>query len=696
MRQRQGRRGSKKKASTSELTVGPWKLSVPAALALIALATFAAYLPAMRGEPLWDDHSHLTRLELQSFNGLYRIWFDLGATQQYYPLLHSAFWLEHRIWGDYAPGYHIINVVLHIAAVVLAYSILARLKVPGALLAAAIFALHPVMVESVAWISEQKNTLSAVFYLSAMLTYLNFDQSRDRIYYAAAIGLFILGLMTKTVTASLPAALLVIFWWQRGTIVWRRDVAPLIPFFVLGATSGLFTYWVERKLIGAEGASFELTVIQRGLLSGRVIWFYVGKLVWPANLIFSYPRWTIDPTQMWQWSFSIAALMLTAALWAMRKRWRAPLAGWLFFCGTLFPVLGFLNVYPFVFSYVADHFQYLASLGIIVLAATGIVNVSNFLPASARWVSLAFAILLVAMLGVATFRQSRVYFDALEFYQTIVERNSSSWMAHNNLAMELEDANRQSEAIEHYRTAVRLKPDYVEAHTNLGYALVRNGRIQEGIDEMQAALTLDAEFLPAHYNLGLTFLELGRLAEAIEQFEYIVRRKPDFVGVRTNLGVARIHQGEFTLAMEQFRMALTSDPTDATAQSNLGLLLSERDGLNESLAHLQNAVQLQPNVASFRNNYGVALHKAGRLREAIEQHQEALRLDPNFLQAYMNLAQALGEADRSDEAIAAARKAIELASANGQAAVVDQVNTWLTHYQIELRRGAKAAPSGVE
>ncbi len=341
---------------------------------LVLLLTLVVYWPALNGSLLWDDDAHLTRAKLQSIDGLRRIWFQMGATQQYYPLLHSAFWLEHRLWGDSVLGYHLINVVWHMLAVTLVYAILTRLKICGALLAAAIFAVHPVMVESVAWITEQKNTLSAVFYLSSMLVYLKFDQSRRPTNYCLAVVLFVLGLLTKTVTATLPAALLVIFWWQRGKLSWRRDVLPLLPFFAVGAVAGLLTAWVERTQIGATGSDFELSFLARCALAGRVIWFYLGKLFWPANLIFIYPRWTIDPTQAWQWIFSAAALALTIALFILHKRWRAPLAGWLLFCGTLFPVLGFLNVYPFVFSFVADHFQYLASLGIIVLIASAIAS----------------------------------------------------------------------------------------------------------------------------------------------------------------------------------------------------------------------------------------------------------------------------------------------------------------------------------
>ena len=252
---------------------------------LIFGATFLAYLPAVHGGFLWDDEGHVTKPELQSFHGLVRIWGEVGATQQYYPLLHSAFWVEHRLWGDSLVGYHLMNLLLHAGAACLVVAIMRRLALPGAGLAGLLFALHPVCVESVAWISEQKNTLSAVFYLGAMLAYLHFDRDRRRSHYYLALGLFLLALLSKTVTATLPAALLVIFWWQRARLDWRRDVLPLAPWLLLGACGGLFSAWMERTIIGAGGAEFALTPVQRGLVAGRAICFYLGKLAWPASTL---------------------------------------------------------------------------------------------------------------------------------------------------------------------------------------------------------------------------------------------------------------------------------------------------------------------------------------------------------------------------------------------------------------------------
>ena len=228
---------------------------------LLLCATLAAYSPALNGGLVWDDDGHVTKPALQSLHGLGRIWFEVGATQQYYPMLHSAFWIEHRLWGDSVLGYHLTNVFLHVMAACLVVWIMRRLSLPGAWFAGFLFALHPVCVEAVAWIAEQKSTLSAVFYLGAAIAYLRFDQTRRKTLYFYALGLFVLALLSKTVTATLPAALLLVFWWQRKRVGWKRDVRPLLPWFALGAAAGLFTAWVERRYVAAEGPDFELTLL---------------------------------------------------------------------------------------------------------------------------------------------------------------------------------------------------------------------------------------------------------------------------------------------------------------------------------------------------------------------------------------------------------------------------------------------------
>ncbi len=330
------------------------------------------YSPALSGGFLWDDPDNITPPELRSWSGLPRIWFQWGATQTYYPVLHTLYWVEQKLWGDATLGYHLASILFHSISVCLVYWIVRRLKIPGALLAAAIFAVHPVYVESIAWITEQKNTLSGMFTLASILVYLRFDDSRRRATYAGALGLFLLALESKATAVTLPVALLVILWWKRDRLSWRRDLAPLLPWFALSLLVGLFTIWYERVYVGVQGQQFELSLTQRCLLASRAVWFYLGKLFWPADFTFIYPRWELDPIEAWQYLYLAATLALLAIAWLLHRRSRAPLAALLFFLGTLFPLLGFFPTYIFSYTYVCDHFQYLPSLGIVVLVSAGI------------------------------------------------------------------------------------------------------------------------------------------------------------------------------------------------------------------------------------------------------------------------------------------------------------------------------------
>ncbi len=692
----------------------------PVGLVLVLLTVGLVYLPALNGGMLLDDDSHITKPELQSIGGLYRIWFELGATYQYYPLLHSAFWFEHKLWNDSVLGYHLVTLLWHMLAVSLVYCILVRLKIPGALLAAAIFALHPVMVESVAWMSEQKNTLSAVFCLSAMLVYLKFDESRQRSYYFTALLLYVLGLLTKTViTATLPATLLVVFWWQRGTLSWKQDVKPLAPFFVLGAMGGLVTAWVERKLIGAEGVDFELTFLQRVLVAGRVIWFYLSKLVWPANLAFFYPRWDINPREWWQWLFPIATLGTFVGLWAMRRRWRGPLAAWLLFVGTLVPVLGFLNVYPFIFSFVADHFQYLASLAIIVLFSAGIATGLERASLPLRRAGTALCILMVGTLAALTLRQSRVYADVVTLYRATIERNPDCWAAHNNLGTILSAQGQREDAIEHFRAAIRVRPDYFEGHTNLGTALAATGQLPEAFEHLHKAIELQPESVAAHRNLGNALSNAGRQAEAIDEYQAAlmlrpedpltlnslgaalttigrlpqaiehlrnaVRLNPDFAEARGNLGNALVRSGNISEGIAELQRAVALEPHDAWTVSNLGIALAQAGRETEAIQQLRRAVQISPS-AYAHNNLGAALMRSGELSQAIDQYRAAIRLNPDFVQAYANLAEVLKLSNRSQEAIVIAEKGIEIARSTGDNSLTMQLEKWLTQLQAELRR----------
>jgi tetratricopeptide (TPR) repeat protein len=594
---------------------------------VILLAVLVAYGPALRGDFLWDDTGHVTHPELSSLGGLFRIWFEPGATQQYYPLLHSAFWLEYQIWGEAPAGYHLVNVLWHSLSACLLIVLLRRVSVPGATLAGLVFALHPVCVESVAWISEQKNTLSTVFYLAAALAWLRFEDDRKPARYAVTTLWFSAALLTKTVTATLPAALLVLAWWRRGRLSWRGDVLPLLPWLALGVAAGLGTVWFEANHIGAQGDDFALSGVERGLLAGRVVWFYLGKLVWPAGLAFFYPRWTIDTGAWWQWLFPLSALgALAAAVWWSRRD-RGPLAAALLYGGTLFPVLGFVNVYPFVFSFVADHFQYLASLGMIAFLTA--VSVRGFaLLRVPSWSGPVVAVGLLLLLGGLTWRQSAHYRDVFALYEATLARNPDSWVAHLNLGTALDDAGRPEEALPHLQRALELKPNFPETLNSLGNVLNQLGRPAEARPLLEKALQLQPRFAAAHNALGVTLMALGQSDAGIAAFEQALANNPGLTPARVNLGWALANNGRTDAALEQFAIARRQQPDFADAELKTGLTYVLTRRLAEALPHVRRAVELQPDNADMRHILGVILLDLRRPAEAAEQFETALELNP--------------------------------------------------------------------
>jgi protein O-mannosyl-transferase len=561
------------------------------------------YLPALQGGFLWDDDAHITLPELQSLSGLGRIWFQLGATQQYYPLLHTAFWIEHGLWGNAVLGYHLMNLLEHALAAFLLVAILRRLNLPGAWLAAFLFALHPVQVETVAWISEQKNTLSTVFYLASALIYLRFDRDRKRADYWIGFGLFVLALLSKTVTATLPAALLVVFWWRRGRVDWKRDAVPLLPWLALGALAGLFTARVEHNVIGAEGQAFALTLAQKGLLAGRVICFYASKLFWPANLTFIYPHWDVDLHAQWQYLFPSAVIVVVAMLAFVARKHRGPLAGFLFFVGTLFPVLGLLNVYPFRFSYVADHFQYVACLGIIVPIAAGLALAGRKLSGSSRRIATWGGPALVFALAILSWNLAGFYGDGETLYRETLARNPESWLAHSNLGSVLMQRGQAPAAMMELENALQLNPDLAEAHNNVGLLLSDiPGQKKQAIAEFHVALKIRPNYAEAHNNLGALLAEdPDLLQDAIAEYREALRIRPRYAEAHNNLGSALSHLGRPQDGMNEFEEALRLNPNLAEAHANLGVALMKIPGrMPEAVFHLQTALQIRPDMQRVR------------------------------------------------------------------------------------------------
>ncbi|CAG0980241.1 Magnetosome protein MamA [Gammaproteobacteria bacterium] len=665
-----------------------------AVLALgLLLATLAAYGPSLTGGVVWDDDAHLTRPDLRSVDGLKRIWTDVSATQQYYPLLHSAFWLEHRLWGDATLGYHLTNVFLHVLAATLLALLWSRIGAPGGWLAAALFALHPVAVESVAWISEQKNTLSTVLYLVAALAFLSFRESRAVKAYAFGSAAFLAALLTKSVTATLPAALLVIVWWRFGKVSWRRDVLPLVPWFALAAGMAVLTVSVERHVVGARGAEWALGPGERILVAGRALWFYLGKLAWPADLAFIYPRWRPDTLSLAQWIFPAAALLALASLWGVRTRSRAPIAVALLFAGSLFPALGFFDVYPFRYSFVANHFQYLGSAYVLAGAATGLAVLSARGRASASALRVA-GCLLLPLLGGLTYREARNYRDAETLYRSILESDARSWFAHHNLAMGLLDRGRPEEALPHFEAALRANanapeiriglglalsrvgregdaiglyesvgrshPESSDAESNLGELLRRMGRVDEAIVHLERAVRLEPRHEAARHNLGLALGQAGRWEEAARHLAAALEIRPDRAETWYRRGLALSRLGRREEAIDSFRHALEQHRRHPEAENALGLALAGIGRQDEAIAHLSAAVRLSPEDAALRLDLGGALLDAGRIEEALPELESAVRRAPASAFAHDRLGVALARQGRLRDAVARFEDAVRL------------------------------------
>jgi tetratricopeptide (TPR) repeat protein len=570
-------------------------------LLLVALTIFF-YIPAMQGGFIWDDDDYVVNNKLLlGLDGLRRIWLSTESVQ-YYPLVFSSFWLEQRLWGLDPTGYHVVNVLLHSANAVLVWLVCRKLRLKGAWVVAMIFALHPVHVESVAWITERKNVLSGLFYLSAFLAFLKFEETSSRKFHVFSLLLFVMGLLSKTVVCTLPVALIIVRWMRKESID-ARYLLRLLPFFAVGFAMGLVTVWWEANLVGAGKADWDIGLMERLLLPGRVPWFYAAKLIAPINLSFIYPRWDLDPTASGQWLYTALTIVVLAALYSLRGRLgRAPFAGASFFIVTLFPALGFIKVYPFLYSFVADHFQYLASLGVIALAVG---TADRFIARPP--VKFIAGATTIAVLGTLTWQQGYVYKDVETLWKDTIRKNPNALIAYNNLGVELTSQGRHKEAAQSYLKLAELNPGDFWGRVNLGNSLERLGRYEEAFEHYQAALSM----------------------------------KPNDVMLLNYIGLNFEARGDHAEARKYFGAAIEKSPLDARAYGNTALVLVREGRTMEAIDYYLRAIEITPGDADAHNNLGVALAMIGRIDEATEQFKETLRLDPENASARKNLEKAL-------------------------------------------------------
>ena len=550
--------------------------------ALILALTFVVYAPAMRAGFIWDDDVYITANPLlESLPGLRDIWLRPGATMQYYPLAFTTLWVEHHLWGDNPAGYHVVNIALHGACAVLLWMLLLGLGVRGAWLAAAIFAVHPVLVESVAWCAELKNVQSGVLYLLCLLAYFRASPPEDEPappagrqwgLYALALLLFGAALLTKPAAVALPLVILLIVWWRRGR-VGTADALRVAPMLAMGLAMGLITIYAEKEF---SAAGWDASLLERGLVAGRALAFYAGKLLWPAPLASIYPRWEVSAAVWWQYLFPAAVVAALAVLWLMRVRLgRGLLAAALAFVLLAAPAIGFFDVAYFQYSFVADHFQYHAAPALIAIFAAAVAFLDGRLRTRALGVGVTVAgVLLVLALGVLTSRHATVFASERSRCLDTIAKNPRAWVAMESLGMALAAEGKPREAIRLYEQALRIKPDYADAHNNLGVALVSLREMKAASREFQEALRISPDSAQAHENLGRNLELEGNVENAIWHFREVVRLRPRHAGARVRLGTALVGQGSYDEAIEQFQRALALDPGNPAARNGLDRALT--------------------------------------------------------------------------------------------------------------------------
>jgi protein O-mannosyl-transferase len=702
------------------------KLQIAAGAAIIAVVALVLYWPSLRGPFILDDEFLTQHRLVKATNGLYRLWFTTEAAD-YWPVTNTSFWLEWRLWKSDPTGYHVTNLVLHIVDCLLLWVILKRLAIPGAFLAALLFAIHPVNMESVAWIAQRKNVLALLFFLLSVWWYLKAEgfnapstigqQKFRRNWYWLSFFGFILAMLSKGSVAILPVVLLLIMWWQHGRIV-KQDVLRTMPFFVIAVLLTLVNLWFRSH--GVEPEIRHATFVERLLGAGGVVWFYLYKAIWPTNLLFVYPQWSIRLVDPLWWLPLLAAILATALLWYKRRTpWgRALLFAWLYYCVCLLPVMGFADVGFMQYSLVADHYQHLALVAVVALAGSA----AALLCRRERSFGYPFVVAVcgsvIVILSVFTFRQAKLYGSPRAIYQATLDGNPECWLAlnnlgkieaddgnidlaeadfrkalaiypdssndHYNLAVQLAAKGRTDEAFAHYHEAVRLGPETVGLYNNLGQLESRTGKHQEALADYRRALKIDPEDADVHFNFGVELAADGNPTEAVEHYREALRLGLKSADLYNDLGLAEAETGHADDAIAHYQSAIELNPQFEPAHYNLAIELAAQGKLSEAISHYGTALRLGPVTADLYNNLGIAQAMSDRLDEAVQSFEAGHRLEPGNLQASINLASAYARQGRLPEAISLAEQAQSQAKAQHNDAIAEQIAEQISHFKTQL------------
>jgi protein O-mannosyl-transferase len=630
---------------------------------------------------------------------------------------HPLTWLSHmldcQVYGLKPAGHHLTNVLLHAGTAILLFLVL--LSMTGDLwpsaFAAAVFAVHPLRVESVAWVSERKDVLSGLLFMLTLWAYVGYVRHRfSFLRYTTVVVLFALGLMTKPMLVTLPFVLLLLDYWplkrmslrssNKTTYTFKKALTPgpspkgrgevlleslnmhspfrlimeKLPLLVLAGASCMVTLWAQESTI----APSEALPLSWRIGNAMVAYVsYLGKFFYPAGLAVFYPH---PISSLPTWKVLASLLILAIISWGVifwRRRHPYLLTGWFWNLGMLVPVIGLVQV---GWQAMADRYTYLPQIGLCIALAWGVGHACRYWPNSRRACGIASALALAALIACA-WRQTSYWLNSETLWTHALEHTSGNSVAHYNLGKTLFDAGRVEETIDQYRKALQINPNYFEAHSNLGIALMQTGRAEEGREQFLQALQIKPDLPISHYNLGNAYAATGQRQRAIEHYERALALKPDYIEAHNNLGVTLIKVDRPLEAIEHYLDALKVNADDCDTLYNLGNALLLTGRVQDAIGQYERAVQLKPNYAEAHNNLGSALLQAGRPEEAIEHYKQALKINPQFLDACKNLAVAYDSIRQSSEAVAAGKKALEIARSQGQTATAKQLEELLKTFE---------------
>jgi protein O-mannosyl-transferase len=578
---------------------------------ILVLAVILAYQPIWYAGFIWDDDAHITANPvIIGPLGLKEIWTTSAA--RICPLVLTTFWVEHTLWGLAPLPYHLVNVFVHAASAVLLWRILRSLTIPGAWLGAALWALHPVQVETVAWITELKNTQSGLFYLLSILFFVRWLKTKDldlragdHRNYGLSVLFAALAMASKSSTVVLPIILCLCAWWVEGRWQWR-NLARVAPVFLLTAAAAAVSMWTQG-LEGAHTLVSPRSWPERLITAGDAVWFYLGKLAWPHPLIFIYPRWKIDAGPWFAYLPLVALIVVLIVLWRKRASWSRP---WFFvlayFLAALLPVLGLVDHYFLRYSFVGDHFQYLAGMGPLALAGAGLARFPDYTLSGKRWLQSTLCAGLLLVLGILSWQRAWAFESEAALWADTLAKNPNCWMAHNNLGAALAQQGQVDEGIKHLEKALEINPNYAEAHNNLGTAFLGKGQWDDAMFQYQKALAIYSNYAVAHQNLGSVLYHQGRRGEAMVQFQEAVAIDPNYAAAHYNLGYILWQKGQVDDAMAQFQKAVKINPNYVEARTDLGAILAQKGQVDDAIAQFQEVVRLNPNNSAAQENLAKA------------------------------------------------------------------------------------------